>query len=565
MSKEEKMLVSPTFQKGLLRWLGGAQSRQRLNYAFVTALLAFAGCSDEVVYTSAEPPLAEPATDAMGHGLPLTTACLAATVVAGQATGTLSGMAAEVVVDDRVVLRYGAGTVGPNASRPVLPSTRFRIASTTKMLTSAALLSLVDRGALRLDSSIADVVPEFSVPGEPGWVHLITPRVLMSQRAALFDYITIDGPRDDGALSAAFRDPAFTANVPLWTAPGTFWNYSNQNLIVAGLMAETAARRPYRELMRESIFRPLGMTRAVFRPEEVLVDNDYALGIDGQTVYAPADYDNAWARPSGWTWASADDLMQFARFLLSGNPAVLSQSSWSAMQSPQVNMATLLDLQSYGYGLFVDSFLTLGNGLFYPGVKVVSHGGNLPGYTTLLSTLPAQRFGFVAMANGSGLDLTPCLRVAIVETVSARLPPSRPVPDLDIQRARFASYAGTYQDRVGIVGPAEVTLDGDGDLQIRFPILDQLQISYEPELSAVSRDNFVVSIQGFDFQMTGFRQGGEAVQYLRTRPFVLRRGAASAMGRSSSEALPNRDAVLRALREAASETSAQSSLLLSPR
>lgn len=558
------MHISPTFQKRSMQWLRGAQSRQRLTGAVATALLVFAGCSEDAVHPSVEPLQAEPASASTTYGLPLTTACLATAVVAGQVAGTLSGMAAEVVVDGRVVLRYGGGTVAPNASRPVLPSTRFRIASTTKMLTSAALLSLVDQGMLRLDSSIVNVVPGFSLPGEPGWVPLITPRLLMSQRAALFDYITIDGPREDAALSAAFRDPAFTANVPLWAAPGTFWNYSNQNLIVAGLMAETAARRPYRELMRDRIFRPLGMTRAVFRPEEVLVDNDYALGIDGQTVYAPADYDNAWARPSGWTWASADDLMQFARFLLAGNPAVLSQSSWSAMQSPQVNMATLLDLQSYGYGLFVDSFLTLGNGTFFPGVKVVSHGGNLPGYTTLLSTLPAQRFGFVAMANGSNLDLTPCLRVAIVETVSTRLPPSQPVPDLDIQRARFASYVGSYQDRVGVVGPAEVTLDGNGDLQIRFPILDQLQIPYEPELSAVSRDNFVVSIQGFDFLMTGFRQGGAAVEYLRTRPFVLRRGAAP-VAVASGKALPTRDAVLRALREAASETSAQSPLWLSPR
>jgi CubicO group peptidase (beta-lactamase class C family) len=560
MSKEKQMHISTTFQKRSLRWL-----RQRLNGTLATALLVVAGCSDEAVQQAVEPSQAEPASNSTTYGLPLTTACLATAVVAGQAAGTLSGMAAEVVVDGRVVLRYGGGTVAPNASRPVLPSTRFRIASTTKMLTSAALLSLVDQGALRLDSSIVNVVPGFSLPGEPGWVQLITPRLLMSQRAALFDYITIDGPRDDGALSAAFRDPAFTAKVPLWTAPGAFWNYSNQNLIVAGLMAETAARRPYRELMRERIFRPLGMTRAVFLPEEVLVDNDYALGMDGQTVYAPADYDNAWARPSGWTWASADDLMQFARFLLSGNPSVLSRSSWSAMQSPQVDLATLLDLQSYGYGLFVDKFLTLGSGTFYPGVQVVSHGGNLPGYTTLLTTLPAQRFGFVAMANGSNLDLTPCLRVAIAETVSTRLPPPRPVPDLDIQRARFASYVGSYQDRVGIVGPAEVTLDSNGGLQIRFPLLDQLQIPYEPKLSAVSRDNFSVSIQGFSFLMTGFRRGGAAVEYLRTRLFVLRRGVAPAMGASSIKALPNRDAVIRALREAASETSAQSAMSLSPR
>ena len=51
--------------------------------------------------------------------------------------------------------------------------------------------------------------------------------------------------------------------------------------------AETAAGKPYRELVRRGVFVPLGMKLAAFLPSEVTADNDFAFGVRGYTVLAP--------------------------------------------------------------------------------------------------------------------------------------------------------------------------------------------------------------------------------------------------------------------------------------
>jgi CubicO group peptidase (beta-lactamase class C family) len=530
----------------------------------VLATIVFGGCAgpapDDALTTEVD--AGRDGELPQARALPATAACLDASLAAGVAAGSFSGLSAQVVVDGRLLLQHNAGVVAPGSAQPVGSATRFRIASTTKMMTATAMLSLVDQGLVSLDRPVVRTVPTFSLPGAPGWSDSLTPRMLINQTGELDDYITIDGPRDDGALAAAFRDPAFVARVPIWAPPGSFWNYSNQNLIVAGLVSEAASGKLYRQLLRDAVFTPLAMSRAAFTPAEVLADPDYASGMDGTEVYGPAAYDNAWARPAGWTWASTDDLMKFARFLLDGDARVLSPASWRSLTARQVNTANLLDLAWYGYGLFVDDYLVLAPGSIVEGARVVSHGGNLPGYTTLLSTLPEQRFGFVAVANGSNLDLSPCFRVAVAETVAARLPPPQSTLDLKIERARFSDYVGHYDDPVGATGPADVSLSAAGDLVIRFPTLDELGVPYNPALQAVSQNNFAFTIQGLTLQLTGIRQGtATPIKYLRTREFVLHRAAAAPAvnGPTPPSIAPalRRARLERALRPTVRESSAQ--------
>jgi CubicO group peptidase (beta-lactamase class C family) len=222
--------------------------------------------------------------------------------------------------------------------------------------------------------------------------------------------------------------------------PGSFYNYSNANFMLAGLLAETAAGRPYREVVRHRVFNPLGMTRAAFLPSIVTGDSDIAYGVEANQVIAPDSYDNAIARPAGYAWASADDLAKFARFLLRGNPTVLSTRLWLAMQSRQVNMLEFLDYRAYGYGLVVEDALAAPDSQntmrFYDGVRVVWHNGAINGYRSLMMTMPRQQFAYVALVNGSH-DLFPCFRVAAAEAVGNRLPAPSPFPGPGIRRDLF--------------------------------------------------------------------------------------------------------------------------------
>src|SRR5262249_5780954 len=148
-------------------------------------------------------------------------------VISGHANGAFTGIAAAVVLDGRIVYHRGFGTVSPKTVQPVLPSTRFRIGSVTKALTAIALLQLVDAHRLDLTAPIRVVLPAFALPGEPGWSELLTLHRLLSNQSGIVDLFAADGPRDDGALAAAFQDPQYLATIPLLVAPGTFYNYSN--------------------------------------------------------------------------------------------------------------------------------------------------------------------------------------------------------------------------------------------------------------------------------------------------------------------------------------------------
>lgn len=458
--------------------------------------------------------------------LPQTTACLNAALVTGRNNNAYSGIAAAVVLDGRVVYRIGLGTVSPTSTQAVLPSTRFRFGSLAKSMTATALLSLAREGRIGLHDPVTTLLPGFELYGAPGWSERLTAHRLLSHQGGIQDSGTLNGPRDDGALAAAFYDPAFLASVPLIVAPGTFYNYSNPNFALAGLLVEAADGRPYRHAMRQRVFKPLNMKRTTFLPSDVLADDDFAYGVEGDSVLAPDDYDNAIMRPAGFGWTTADDLAKYALFVLHGNPHVLAPRHWRAMQTRQVNTLEFLDLEGYGYGLGVSDAVTLpdqnGQRRFYD-MKVVSHGGAIAGYRSLMVTFPAQRFGYVVLVNGDEsnplVDQAPaCFRVAAAETVSDRLPPPSPFPNADIQRDRFVDYLGDYQEFSG--ARAIVTLTPNGDLHVDLPDLD---VAYNPILQPISRDNFLWHTEVGSFQLTGIRGSGNQIEYLRTRVAVVAR------------------------------------------
>ena len=515
-----------------------------------------------------------------GHGhhdggaleLPATTACFESQVSAGRANGTLSGIAATVVLDGRVVYRRGFGTVSPTSAQAVLPTTRFRIGSLTKVMTATALLSLSEDHRLPLHAPVTYFLPGLSLQGEAGWTERLTPHLLLSHQGALFDHIAVNGPREDSALRTAFYDPAYTSTIPFTVAPGTFYSYSNPNFMLAGLVAEQAAGLPYREVVRRRVFRPLGMTRAVFLPSEVLADNDFAYGVRPARVFAPDDYDNAIERPAGFAWTSADDLAKLTLFILRGNRAALSERMWRVLETPKVSTHEFLDRLSYAYGLALQNGIFLpdssGQAQFYDHVKMVWHDGAINGFRSLVVTLPHQGFGYAAVVNGDApvpaTNLTRCYQVAAVEAVGNRLPAPSPFPDPQIERDRFADFVGTFLDRTGMAGRYVLSLTPTGDLWIDLPDAPST-FQYLHILQPTSRDNFVLVTQVGNIPLTGFRAEGTAVRYLRARPFAWTRveeGATASRSSAPPATAVNVDEFTEALRAAALEQG--SSLLWLP-
>lgn len=128
--------------------------------------------------------------------------------------------------------------------------TNYRLASVTKHMTAAAVLSLVDAGRLTLETKLNEVWPEFA----PG----ITVRHLLGHQSGLVDYEDFlpagTGQVKDAEVLAILRRHAETKFVP-----GTKFEYSNSGYVVLAQLVERLSGRSFREYLAENFFRPLRM------------------------------------------------------------------------------------------------------------------------------------------------------------------------------------------------------------------------------------------------------------------------------------------------------------------
>src|SRR6476646_1154132 len=110
------------------------------------------------------------------------------------------GASIALIKGDRIVFAKGTGTANVETGEPVRPEMLFRLGSTTKMFTSAAVAMLAEEGKLRLDAPVGDLVP-----GLHPAVARVTAAQVMSHTAGLCDELRMEGPHDDAALGAGVR------------------------------------------------------------------------------------------------------------------------------------------------------------------------------------------------------------------------------------------------------------------------------------------------------------------------------------------------------------------------
>jgi CubicO group peptidase (beta-lactamase class C family) len=281
----------------------------------------------------------------------------------------LPGLVALVARGDQVhVEALGRLAAGGAA---VARNSLFRIASTTKPITGAATLALVDDGVIALDEPVDRLLPELSgrrvlrrpdgplddtTPAQrPVTVRdLLTFTFGFGSAAEMFaaaapwpvmqaaDELRLAtlGPPDPDTQPAPDTWIAALGTLPLLAQPGERWLY-NTGASVLGVLAARAAGVPYPEFLRTRIFEPLGMRdTAFFAADTSRLATSYRAAPDGLVVRDSPD--GAWSHPPAFPdgaaglVSTADDLLAFARMLLRGGEPVLSPRSVRAMTSDQL-------------------------------------------------------------------------------------------------------------------------------------------------------------------------------------------------------------------------------------
>jgi CubicO group peptidase (beta-lactamase class C family) len=338
------------------------------------------------------------------------------------------GLAVGVLANGEVTERaYGVADL--DTGEALQPDARFRVASITKSFVAMLAMSLVDEGMLALD----DPVEGLHLPW-PG----VTLRHLLSHQAGLAAEWPVPlaqyGDGDD-ALERLAQDSPLAGAV----GPGELFAYCNAGYWLSGALVARITGETFEDAMRGRLLEPLGLEGTSFEAHGIVPRHRADPGSLQHRVAEPLPYSRA-RRPSGGLCSCAGDLLQFAAHLLGGS-GPLAADSLRELQRPQASLAE----GAYGLGLGV---------LRIRGRTTVEHGGEVPGYRSLLLLLPEDGTALVLLTNSDRG------RVAVEYVLdglglAVQLPPETEAPDTDL-----AALAGRYREPSGADAAVSVANGG---------------------------------------------------------------------------------------------------------
>ena len=321
-----------------------------------------------------------------------------------------------VVEKGRLAYAQAFGYADISKSRVADAATRYAVGSISKQFTVAALLLLEEQGKLSLDDRVSKYVPDLTRAGD------VTIRQLLSHTSGYEDY----APQD--YMIPEWSQPTTPlavldrwAKKPLNFDPGTRWQYSNTNYVLAGEIFEKVSGQALLAFLSEKIFRPLEMRSAG--------DCQAASPVDAAayTRYAAGPPRPVEREASGW-YFGAGELCMTPSDLARWDIAFLEKKVLSARSYDEFTREARLlngDFTHYALGLQVGDLR---------GIPMLSHGGEVSGFLASNSVFPNRGGAVIVLSNEDGVDLIGPLSRQVAELVF--LPDRPPAPDQEIRQVR---------------------------------------------------------------------------------------------------------------------------------
>lgn len=251
------------------------------------------------------------------------------------------------VEDGRVSLEAeGQGTTA---------QTPFAIASVGKLMTSVAVLKLVEQGRLDLDDTVASQVPAALATQAKQWSGLKVHH-LLTMTSGIPDYF--DGGYSNASNEGAIGAVAYVDGEPMLFRPGRRFNYSNTNYVLLGLIIEQVTGQSYARAMDQLVLQPAGMRKSFVFGSQRLPSNFATGHQNGSHVRS---YYEAPGFGDGGVIASAEDLARFYQALFVSR-TLLRNSTLNIMLKDPVG-------SNYGMGVEVDG-------------SIVGHSGSDQGFVS---------------------------------------------------------------------------------------------------------------------------------------------------------------------------------------
>jgi len=313
-----------------------------------------------------------------------------ATSMEGQAVPALGML---VIRDGVVVDQAVRGVRSMEDGTTVSPDDRWNLGSDGKAMTATMVARLVERGLLRWDATLSEMLPELAADMRPEYRD-VTLLDLMSHRAGLPEnlsdlsdfptYFTDARPLPEQRLAYLRRA---LADAPVGPARGEA-SYSNTGFILAGAIAERATGKAYAELMQQEVFAPLGMTSATY---DQTPDAGEAVGhIDGR-VAIETEGNPEMLTPAGGVRMTLADWARFCIDQLAGEEGrgrLLTADTYRVLHTPQGDTVFAL-----GWGAAPQIAGRVG--------PVLTHAGSDGTWFAFVALFPGSGNGVLVVANAA--------------------------------------------------------------------------------------------------------------------------------------------------------------------
>jgi len=291
----------------------------------------------------------------------------------------------------KAIFSRGVGFSNMPTRTPNTPQTKFGIASITKQFTAALVLLQSAEGTLKLDATVSELLPWYRT--DTG--SRITVEQLLRHSSGLPpDY---DAPEfGDGPAAAVHLEPQpFAEKVcqpELVSEPGKRWNYSNCGYVLLGLILERVTGKPFDELLRSQLLRPLEMNNSgMDRNDLESLGGAHGYQRRAGPRYMPGPYiDRSHIFSAGAMYSTVEDLYRWNQALT--HSSLLPNAVREKIFTP--------GLGDWGYGWFVTK---IGAGAPGAGSAVAEMRGDMPGnFFAWILRYPEPDDTIIVLRNGYG-------------------------------------------------------------------------------------------------------------------------------------------------------------------
>ena len=308
------------------------------------------------------------------------------------------GLAVGIASDNKILLAGEYGTANVLTGAPVVRRSLFHQASVSKTFVATAIMQLVERGKVDLDSPIINYLTYFKLADEQ--YRNITVRQLMNHTSGMPDEDDYAWERPEYDEQSLERYVKGIAHRKLLSDPGEKFAYSNIGYEILGDMIAKVSGMSFEHYMKTNILEPTGMRSSSFLKQEVEAHlaAPHVLGTSegyGGYVSDVFPYNRAHG-PSSTLYTNAEDMCHYLmahqnRGTSFNGYELLNSGSYDEMWKPHA---------ATGYG---EVNAKIGLGWFlgeYKASLIISHTGWDTGFLSKLFLLPDKKIAISIMTNG---------------------------------------------------------------------------------------------------------------------------------------------------------------------